>query len=160
MSDFNDIRSKLEDASHLAAAGYALAFHIRFTSPTFLLQAYPKAWTNYYSLHALVMADPTVTWGFSHDGSCRWSDLTDDPSRVMQRAADHGLHYGVVCAIETDGSRSFGSFARADREFTDAEITKLCATLHDLHHATRDIDSLPADRVEELRKMSVNYATG
>ena len=160
MPDIMPVISRLEQAAMLAPAGYALAFHIRFTAPTFLLQAYPKAWTTYYSMHALVMADPTVAWGFAHDGWCRWSDLTDDPSRVMERAADHGLAYGVVCALETDGSRSFGSFARADREFEDAEIAELLSVLTALHEATRDIEALSPESIEALRKMSVNYAKG
>ena len=160
MSDIMPMIARLEQAAALAPAGYALAFHIRFTAPTFLLQAYPKAWTTYYSLHALVMADPTVAWGFANDGWCRWSDLTDDPSRVMERAAEHGLKFGIVCALETDGSRSFGSFARADREFMDEEIAELMALLTDLHVATRDVENLSSDSIEALRKMSVNYAKG
>ena len=160
MSDIKPMIARLEQAADLAPAGYALAFHIRFTAPTFLLQAYPKAWTTYYSLHALVLADPTVAWGFAHEGWCRWSDLTDDPSRVMARAAEHGLNYGIVCAVETDGSRSFGSFARADREFDDAEIAELMAVLTELHDATRDIQTLSPASIETLRKMSVNYAKG
>ena len=160
MSDITPMIARLGQAADLAPQGYALAFHIRFTAPTFLLQAYPKAWTTYYSLHALVMADPTVAWGFANEGSCRWSDLTDDPARVMVRAADHGLKYGIVCAVDTDGSRSFGSFAREDREFTDAEIDSLMGVLTDLHHATRTVESLSPASIDILREMSVNYAKG
>lgn len=160
MSDITPMLDRLQKAAELAPAGYALAFHIRFTAPTFLLQAYPKAWTSYYSLHALVMSDPTVAWGFAHDGSCRWSDLTDDPARVMDRAADHGLKYGIVCAIETNESRSFGSFARADREFLEEEMVSLMTVLTDLHDATRNVENLSSDVIEALRKMSVNYAKG
>ncbi len=160
MSDIEPILGKLAQVSDLATAGYALAFHIRFTSPTFLLQAYPKAWTTYYSIHALVMADPTVAWGFANDGSCRWSMLTDDPAGVMQRAADHGLQYGVVCAVDSQDSRSFGSFARSDREFTDQEIDTLHAGLLDVHDATATMDDLPTDYVSHLRDMSIQYAKG
>ena len=144
----------------MAPAGYALAFHIRYASPTFLLQAYPKAWTSYYSLHALVMSDPTVAWGFTHEGACRWSELTDDPARVMVRAAEHGLNFGMVCAVESHDSRSFGSFSRADREFTQEEMAALLDVLTDLHEATRNVSDLSPTSVEELRKMSVNYAKG
>ena len=160
MPEISPMLDRLAQASDLAPAGYALAFHIRFTAPRFLLQTYPKAWTTYYSLHALVMADPTVTWGFTHDGWCRWSDLTDDPSRVMERAADHGLKYGIVCALETDGSRSFGSFARSDREFDTAEIEELGSILRDLHAATLNVENLSPETVAALHKMSVHYAKG
>ena len=160
MPDLMPSMASLDDAAALAPAGYALAFHIRYAAPTFLLQTYPKAWTSYYSLHALVMSDPTVAWGFTHEGMCRWSDLTDDPARVMERAADHDLNYGLVCAIETNDSRSFGSFARADREFTDAEAQTLNDVLKDLHDATRNVSDLSPASIDELRKMSVNYAKG
>lgn len=154
------MRDRLQIAGDLSPAGYALAFHIRYSAPTFLLQTYPKSWTAYYSMHALVMADPTVAWGFANEGTCRWSDLTEDPSRVMERAAEHGLKYGIVCAIDAEDSRSFGSFARADREFTDAEIATLADGVGYLHSMTSDMDALPADELAMLRKMSVNYSKG
>lgn len=160
MTDAAAMRERLEAAGDLSPAGYAVAFHIRYSAPTFLLQTYPKTWTAYYSLHALVMADPTVAWGFANEGSCRWSDLTDDPARVMERAAEHGLKYGVVCAVDSDDSRSFGSFARADREFTDAEIATLCDGVAYMHAATRHLETLPEDALEMLGKMSVNYTKG
>lgn len=160
MSDTHAMRERLETAGELAPAGYAVAFHIRYSAPTFLLQTYPKNWIAYYSLHALVMADPTVAWGFANEGTCRWSDLTDDPSRVMERAAEHGLKYGVVCAIDSEDSRSFGSFARSDREFTDAEIAALADGVAYMHSATRKMDTLPAESLEMLGNMSVNYSKG
>ena len=160
MPDIMPSMARLHEAAAVAPAGYALAFHIRYAAPTFLLQAYPKAWTSYYSRHALVMSDPTVAWGFTHEGSCRWSDLTDDPARVMEHAAEHGLNYGLVCAIETHDSRSFGSFARAEREFTDSEAHTLCDILRELHDATRNVSDLSPNTIEELRKMSINYAKG
>ena len=160
MPDITSMTTRLEQAAEVATAGYALAFHIRFTAPTFLLQAYPKAWTTYYSVHALVMSDPTVAWGFTHEGACRWSDLDDDPAHVMDRAAEHGLKYGIVCAVESAGSRSFGSFARTDREFTDAEMDRLLAVLAELHDSTSAVENLPPETIEALRVMSVNYAKG
>ena len=160
MSDLSPMLNRLAVAAELAPAGYALAFHIRFMAPTFLLQTYPREWTKYYSVHALVMSDPTVAWGFANEGSCRWSALTDDPARVMDRAADHGLTYGVVCATDANGSRSFGGFARADREFTDDEIARLMDVLTDLHRSTTAIDNLSPQQVKRLSDMAINYAKG
>jgi LuxR family transcriptional regulator len=78
----------------------------------------------------------------------------------MQRAAQHGLNYGIVCALETDGSRSFGSFAREDREFTQDEIDELSQVLTELHTATKSVEDLSPDAIEALRGMSINYAKG
>jgi len=160
MSDVAQILDRVERVSVLAPTGYALAFHIRYATPTFLLQAYPKSWTTYYSFHALVMVDPTVAWGLSNYGSCRWSELTDDPSRVMKRAAEHGLNFGITCATETDDSRSFGSFARSDREFNQSEIDELMGVLTHIHGATKSAKDLSQEAIDTLRAMSINYAKG
>ena len=145
----------LEHLEPLAPSGYALAFHIRFTTPTFLLQTYPKAWTDLYSQNGYVMSDPTVAWGFESTGTARWSDLAPQSHPVMQASADHGLVYGVTCAVETDGSRSLCSFSRADREFTDAETADLADHVAELHRLTTGLDAFSPIAAERLRKMSV-----
>ncbi len=157
MTTTNDIRQTLAALKEAAPAGYALAFHVRFTTPSFLFQTYPKAWADYYSQNGLVMRDPTVAWGFENEGTRRWSDLAkNDPDGVMALAADYGLKHGVTHAMEIDGSRSLASFARADREFTDAEVTDLQAQVSRLHVATAEISALSPELKKELQKLSVN----
>lgn len=155
MSDAKHMIDRVERASTLAPAGYAIALHIRYMSPSYLMQDYPTSWKEYYSKHALVLADPTVAWGFANEGHCRWSDLTDDPSRVMRRAAEHGLKFGVVCATERDGSRSFGSFARSDREFNQSEIAELSDIFEWMHNATSSAGNPSPETIDAVRAMSL-----
>jgi LuxR family transcriptional regulator len=155
MSDAKRMIERVDRASTLAPAGYAVALHIRYMSPTYLLQDYPTSWKEYYSTNSLVLVDPTVAWGFSNEGSCRWSDLTDDPSRVMSRAATHGLKYGIVCATELNGSRSFGSFARSEREFNQSEIVELTDIFKWLHSATCSSNDPSHETIDAVRAMSL-----
>ena len=110
--------TKLHAAS---PAGFAIALHVRYTSPRYLFQSYAKEWLDTYSREGLVLHDPVVRWGFTHEGTIRWNAL-DDPARVMHRAAAHGLRYGAVVAFVHDGSRTMAGFARGDRELSDDEI--------------------------------------
>lgn len=161
MTTETQITNVLRDLKSDAPAGYALAFHVRFTTPTFLFQTYPKAWADYYSSHGLVMHDPTVAWGFENTGSQRWSNLTaTDTAGVMSKAAEYGLRYGVTIATESNESRSLASFAREDREFTDAEIAHLRDQIALLHDATADTLALEPDTVTRLRKMAVTFIPG
>ena len=52
----------------------------------------------------------------------------DDPRKVIAQAKTFGLRYGVVVSVfdgNAEGQRSFGSFARGDREFTRLETQVL-----------------------------------
>lgn len=52
MADIGKIKAILESVEDLAPAGFAIAFHIRLTSPDFLFQTYPKNWIDTYSERA------------------------------------------------------------------------------------------------------------
>ncbi len=152
-TQFN-ISELLGNLGKLAPAGYALGLHIAYTTPKFMFQSYPKKWLDYYSQNGLVMSDPMVAWGFENVGTCRWSDL-DDPAGVMQKAADHGMTHGVVCAIKTGESLSICGFARADREFTDEEISEIFNKVEYLHANTADKAQLLPETVQQLKNMSI-----
>jgi len=137
-------------------AGFAIAFHIRFTRPDFLFQTYSKTWTDIYSQSGFVMHDPIVRWGFENTGAIRWSML-DDPVGVLEKARPHGLVYGFACAVENGGTRSVAGFARADREFTDSEIAAIAAQVATLHDETAKAGALSAETREELRQMSIRF---
>ena len=149
-----EITEVLEQLGNLAPAGYALGFHIAYTTPKFMFQSYPKAWLDYYSQNGLVMSDPMVAWGFENTGACRWSDL-DDPAGVMKKAAEFGMPYGIVCTLKTDDSLSICGFARADREFSDTEIADILAKVDYLHKCTAEKAQLSAETVQELKNMSI-----
>lgn len=148
--------TKLHAAS---PAGFAIALHVRYTSPRYLFQSYAKEWLDTYSREGLVLHDPVVRWGFSNEGTIRWSNL-DDPFGVMKRSAAFGLRFGAVIAILRNGSRSMAGFARADRELTDGEIADLKGILEDLHDLTGRVEALsPAVHVT-LKQMSIYLTHG
>ena len=133
-TDAEKIVSKI---APLAPKGYAVGLHIRFSTPTFMLQAYDKKWTEMYTANDYIMSDPTVHWGFANVGACRWSNFSlPDPQDVLGKSAEHGLKYGITVACDIGDSRSIASFARGDREFTDDEIMQIEALVHELHRET------------------------
>lgn len=157
MTATNGLSNLLRDIGTKCPAGYAIALHVRFTTPTFLFQTYSKDWMDFYSSNGLVLQDPTVRFGFENTGTRRWSDLTgDDDAGVMEKAAKYGLVYGFVCALDTGGSKSMASFARDDREFTDSEIAKLSDLLSALHDATTGQESLSDEDRATLKQLSIS----
>ena len=158
MDEPSTIAHLLGELQMCAQTGFAIALHVRFTTPTYLFQTYPEAWSDHYSTAGLVMQDPTVAWAFEHTGIIRWRDLAAaDTSGVLAQAALYGLVHGFTLSQDRGGSRSLSSFSRGDRDFTDAEIAGIEAIADELHDLTAGGDSLPAETREELRRMSVRF---
>lgn len=158
MANQIEIRNILAELQVLAPAGYATAFHVRFTTPTFLFQTYPKAWLDYYSQNSLLMSDPTVLWGMENTGFVDWSELVAvDDAGVIEKAAKHGMVYGITCATDEGDSRSLGSFCRSDRPFSDEEKQSLHARLIDLHNHLAQIKTISPETTAAIRKMSVQF---
>lgn len=131
--------SGFDDFAQLAPNGHYVALRVRFTSPFHEENRLPEAWITEYTADGLMVFDPIMQWVFSQTGAVRWSDLAaKDHHGIFSRAASHGLHYGVAASTQDalTGERSFGIFAREDREFSDTEIAGLMATLNE-HHRTR-----------------------
>lgn len=157
-----------EILSRLRAAhpvGFAIALHVKFTAPQYLFQAYASDWIDLYTREGLVLRDPTVRWGFVNSGAIRWSALADpggDPegADVMRLAAEHGLAYGFTLANDAGGSRSIASFARPEREATEAEIEAAAAELATLHDLTRGIEVLTPRFHDALKQMSMYLTRG
>lgn len=153
-----EIRRILTSMQEVAPAGFAIAFHIQFTTPAFLFQTYPKEWINLYNKRGMVMQDPIVGFGFENNGTIRWSELAgNDPAGVLPEANKFGLSYGMACGIEIDGSRSVAGFARSDRELTDAEIDQLYGLVKELHTMTAEAKSVSPEVRDELRRMSISF---
>ncbi|MBE0414145.1 autoinducer binding domain-containing protein [Yoonia sp.] len=131
-----------------------MGLHIKFTTPTFFFQSYPRAWLDHYSHAGLLISDPTVLWCFENTGVCRWSDM-EDPAGILAKAAEYGMKYGFVYATIAGDSLSMSGFARPDREFSDDEIAELVTRFDHLHAQTRDQQALPPETVAELKKMSI-----
>ncbi|MFT5650738.1 MAG: LuxR family transcriptional regulator [Yoonia sp.] len=158
MSAQLEIRKLLGEMKQIATAGFALALHVRFTTPTFLFQTYEKDWLNYYSQNGFVMSDPTVAWGFENTGAVKWSELAkQDTMNVLKKAAEFGLKFGMTCGVEVDGSRSIGSFSRTDREFDAAETKSLVGLMGTLHTLTANVETISPETSAALRTMSVQF---
>ena len=146
----------LQHQIEAAPAGYAIALHVRYSTPTFLFQSYDPEWTQIYSHQGLVLKDPTVAWAFLNTGTTRWSAL-DDPAGMLSTAAEHGLRYGVTVSLDEDGSKTMGSYAHDSREFTDDEVEGFVAVTKELHALTADIGALRPETAQRLKKMSIDY---
>ena len=153
MSSATNFIRNLNQMKAQAPAGFALAYQIRMTTPTYLFQSYTKEWNSYYSKNGLLMNDPTVLWGFENDGTIKWSDLKAlDVKNVLEAASGFGMNFGITWASAAPGEyRSIGSFARSDREFTNDEVEELVTLAQDLHEATIGLTPLKEEDVDVLR---------
>ena len=119
----------------IAPAGFYLAVRVGFAFPLSEYNRFPKRWVETYTRDGLLIDDPCFDWAYHGLGATRWSALSD-PKGVMARAAGHGLPFGAVCVVRDTagrGERTWGMFARADRELTDIELTEIEYVLGQVH---------------------------
>ncbi|MCR8725272.1 helix-turn-helix transcriptional regulator [Frigidibacter sp. ROC022] len=139
----------------LAPAGHYLALRVGFAFPMEERIELPPAWIAEYTRGGLMLMDPVMKWVYQHQGAQRWSELAlPDPANVLAAAARHGLCFGAAVAVndhDLKGQRSFGSFARSDREFSDAELDELLAEVERLHQAKAPPTNLTKAELEALR---------
>lgn len=144
-----------EELEQLAPSGYYLALRLGFAFPMEEINALPTQWVEHYTAHRFMLHDPIIRWVYVNTGSIRWSEIEiPDPHNVVEMAYNFGLRYGVaVCCFDDnpDGQRSFGSFARPDREFTDDEIAKLEAHIWHLHFEKAPPTNLTNAEIEVLK---------
>ena len=136
-----------------ATAGHFMAIRVGFGFPQVEYNQFPEAWVAEYTRDGLLVEDPVMLWAYRNEGAVRWSVLAEsDASGVLARAAAHGLRYGLsVSCRDVDGAfRSFGSFARSDREFSDEEVAALSGLLDGLHESSRPSGRLTAAEREAL----------
>lgn len=154
-----NLTSTLRHLLVLAPAGYAVGLRVSFIMPALQFQTYPAEWISIYSRDGLVMKDPTVAWGLTQTGFCRWSDLQDqDPHDVFRRARPFGLNYGVTCSHDDGTARSLAGFAHPSREFTQTECETLLACLVELHTLTLGIDDLSPETRATLAAIRVDFS--
>ncbi|WP_378946314.1 autoinducer binding domain-containing protein [Paracoccus sp. R86501] len=152
MSSRADINAGLAKLGKLAQSGYFVGLHIRFAAPLMQFQTYSEEWSEFYSQNGYALRDPTIAWGFSTTGACRWSALPiPDPFNILREAANHGLTYGLTVSNGPISSRTIASFGRADREFTTDEIEQISVTIKRLHEITEPPASLTKAQKEALR---------
>lgn len=145
-----------DDLVQLAPAGFHIALRIGFAFPLEEQNAFPTPWIEHYTSQRFMLFDPVIRWVYnSTAGATRWSEITlDDPRRVLPQAQTFGLRYGAVVSVtdkSKNGLRSFGSFARSDREFDDLEIRLLSAFIQRRHEETAPPSNLTEAELEVLR---------
>ena len=143
------------DLSALASAGYYIALRIGFAFPKEEVNAFPPAWVEQYTREGYMMSDPVLRWIYDEQGVRRWSAVSlPDPRGVMAAAREHGLVHGVAVSIRgggPGGQRSFGSFARSDREFTDLEAEALRAHVRARHDSLAPPRNITQAELDALR---------
>lgn len=145
----------------LAPAGYYLALRVGFAFPLAEHNAMPAAWVERYTKASYMVFDPVMHWVYRNNGSTRWSAIDlPDPRGILREAAQFGLRYGVAIGFDDPGpkgQRSFGSFARRDREFSDSEIVLLGQKLEWLHVAMAPPTNLTKAELEALRMVKAGH---
>lgn len=147
--------SSPEDVLKIAKNGYYLALRVGFAFPLEEVNALPAPWVDHYTNHRFMLHDPVIRWIYANTGAIAWSAIDlPDPMRVLDQAQTFGLRYGVAVACfdgNREGQRSFGSFARSDREFERAEIDALHDYVLRLHHAKAPPTNLTKAELEALK---------
>lgn len=158
MPNSNEILDLLSETAADCPSGYSAALHFGFHAPRFLFQTYPAEWREEYTRDSLMVTDPALKWGIVNRGMIRWSTLpeAEENNPVMQRARTHGIRYGFVYS---EAGTVFNG-ARADREFSDAEIARICARVDRLHQLTEDLDNLSDPLSRQLRARSIAVTHG
>ncbi|PSK81572.1 LuxR family transcriptional regulator [Limimaricola soesokkakensis] len=119
----------------LCPEGFTFGFHFRFSRPAFTRTTYREDWMRAYSKWNFIVADPSVVWAIAHSGFTRWSNIDlRDPLGVFSTAAEHGYRYGLTIGHGSQDSRTFGTCARGDREFSDAEAAEISDLVRELHN--------------------------
>lgn len=156
MSHRASVAALLLDLDGQSPAGFAIALHVRFATPTYMFQTYARRWMDHYSATGMVLRDPVAHWGLQNIGRITWADLEAHyGGGVMDAAKDFGLMNGVAIAVVHSGSRSIAGFARADRDFTEAETDDLEEGLVRLHNATFGPGRLSKNDAAALIELSI-----
>lgn len=146
------LESELQKLTPLSEGGYFIGLHIRYAAPLMQFSTYNQAWLDHYTEKAFALRDPTIAWGFSTEGACRWSEFTiPDPFGLFEEANKFDLKYGLTVSCGPISSRTIASFARSDREFNNSEIEQILLIIRRLHDKTEPPESLTKAQTEALR---------
>ncbi|WP_324752042.1 helix-turn-helix transcriptional regulator [Roseovarius sp. Pro17] len=146
------------DFDGLATAGYHLALRVGFAFPEYQRNSLPQDWVDIYTKNGLMIFDPVIHWIYDNSGHTRWSAISNrDERNVLTSAASFGMRYGAAISVmhhDAPGLRSFGSFARSDREFKDQELEFLSRAVDELHHALAPERALTKAEIDALEMLS------
>lgn len=143
-----------EEIGQLAPSGYYVALRVGFAFPMEEVNVLPPEWISHYTKQRFMLFDPVVRWAYANVGTVRWSTLAeDDPKRIITQAQTFGMRYGATVSVfesKADAQRSFASFTRSDREYTDLEVKLLLAYLTRRHNETAPPTNLTKAELEAL----------
>lgn len=143
-----------DEIGQLAPSGYYVALRIGFAFPMEEVNAFPPEWIMHYTKQRFMLFDPVVKWAYANVGAIRWSELMDDdPKRIIPQAQTFGMRYGVTVSVfdsNADAQRSYATFTRSDREYTDLEVKLLLAYLTRRHSETAPPTNLTKAELEAL----------
>lgn len=143
-----------QDVQALAPAGHYVALRIGFAFPVEEVNALPPEWVDHYTKNRYMLFDPIIRWAYGNVGMARWGELAEeDPRKVIAQAQTFGLRFGAVISVfdgNAEGQRSFGSFARSDREFTELEMRVLQAYVSRRHFEMAPPKNLTMAELEAL----------
>lgn len=130
-----NLAEHMRDLAAVAPCGFSVGLHIRFAAPLHFESTYPVRWRDAYAQNDFSLRDPSVFWGISQTGTCRWSAIgLPDPFGVLASARRHGLRFGGVASCGHVTSRTIIGVGRPDREFDDVELAwveRIARRLHD-----------------------------
>jgi aldose 1-epimerase/LuxR family transcriptional regulator len=156
----------------IAPAGFYVALRLGFFSAEEELNTFAPRWIDHYTINGLALHDPLMRCVYSGSGARRWSALgVADPMGVLSSYAAFGMPFGAVICVtpeEDHPRRSFGFFARQDRELTLAEMEELETLLRAAHfrepHKDRLLTRAQTDALRLLsrgmRLKEIAYALG
>ena len=154
------IELELSSLRRLAPAGFSIGIAIRFFSPLATYIEYPEDWVKEYTQNAYALVDPAVIWGMTNEGILPWSkNKLPDTMGIFEKAKKHGLKHGLTCSIKINNKKTFGSFARSDRPFTETEAELIIESVKRLHIAHMPSEDLSMDEVATL-ELTANGLTG
>ncbi|WP_116086992.1 autoinducer binding domain-containing protein [Tropicimonas sp. IMCC34011] len=152
------IERELEKLGKMAPEGYHAGLHIRFVAPLITASTYRQEWVDHYTARGYALRDPMIAWGFSTEGSARWSALgIPDPFGILDEAASFGLRYGCVVSRGPLSSRTIVGCARSDREYHDDEIAAIEGVVTRLHAITEPPEKLTQAQKEALRLIAAGH---
>jgi len=126
-----------DQLNDLAPSGHYIALRIGFAFPVEEINALPPEWVDHYTKNRYMLFDPVIRWAYANVGALRWSEIdVEDPRKIIAQAQTFGLRYGAAISVfdgNADGQRSFASFVRNDRDYTDLELNLLHAYVKRRH---------------------------
>lgn len=126
LDEIPEIESELVEFREIAKAGFVLAVNVRWNGPKLIHSEFPEQWRTTYEESNFFMFDPIYYWTLMETGVTRWSEIKyPNPKIVSNKAAEHGIVFGAIACKTKNGSKSFLSAARPDRELTDAELLRM-----------------------------------